>query len=119
MLGYEMVMPSDPGHGRGIDQFWMKGPAANPTEYLIVEAKGPDAKLSASTGQMSKAWVTSRLQQLANGSAPADVKAHAARAYNAIIHNTAPKVRGMVLTARWDLTKTKLKATKSQDVYYN
>lgn len=119
MLGYEMVMPADPGHGRGIDQLWRKGPANAPTEYLVVEAKGPGAKLSATTGQMSEAWVISRLQQLANGSAPQDVKAHAARAADAIQKKKkSPRVRGIVLRAKWDLANTKLTASKSHDKYY-
>lgn len=118
MQGYEMVMPVSPGHGRGIDQFWMKGPAIAPAEYLIVEAKGPGAKLA--PRQMTKAWVLDRLRRLVNGDTPLAVKNHAQAAINAINSNTRPPVvRGIVLTAKWDIPGETLTATKSKDVCYN
>ena len=95
----------DPGHGAGIDQLYYKQTAAakKPSEYTIVEAKGPGAKLTNnafSIKQMSPKWLKSRIAKLAKSGDP---KRRAwGKKLDTALKNGTPKVYGMTVTARWN-----------------
>jgi len=100
--GYKLAMPVAPGHGTGVDQVWYKGtyPGAV-TEWLIVEAKGPNAKLSTSFEglvQMSKPWVVDRIKKMINSSDAN--KSAIATEIDTAITNGHPEVKGLVITAK-------------------
>lgn len=66
---FQMVWGFDTHSGAGIDQIWEKADP-NAPEYLIVEAKGPNATLTYSPftpsgyNQMEKHWVMDRLKSM-------------------------------------------------------
>ncbi len=74
--GYRPLMPVLPGHGTGVDQIWQKK-----SRVFIVEAKGPGAKLTQSTGQMSDHWVMDRLKRQTRSKTVARQKAARAAFY--------------------------------------
>jgi hypothetical protein len=60
---YTMAFATDPGHGTGIDQLWVKRDLNNAVKtYKIVEAKGQNQNLS--KDQMSPNWVATRIASL-------------------------------------------------------
>jgi hypothetical protein len=88
--------------GTGFDQVWVKRDAdGNITEYMIVEAKGPGAKLSTNAQkgpQMSQQWVNNTANEMRRSSNAAasdlgrDIR-------NAIRRGPPPRVTGIGLEA--------------------
>ena len=103
--GFVMAFATDPGHGAGIDQLWVKSNRDGKVNtYLVVEAKGPGATLA--SGQMSQLWIETRIDTLTRSSDP-EVAAVAAEVALALQNGpgdgtTVPFVRGVVYTADWD-----------------
>ena len=95
---YELVAGFAPG--TGFDQVYVRRDAAEKiVEYLIVEAKGPNATLStesAKGAQMTKEWVKNSALELAASDDPY-AKRLGQNVYDAIMDGPPPQVRGKVL----------------------
>lgn len=98
---YQLALRVAPGHGAGIDQLWVKRDLKTKavTGYLVVEAKGPNQKLS--KGQMSAPWLRKKMNSLANSKNPKAAKV-AKRVVAALNAATGVSVRGRVIRARWN-----------------
>jgi hypothetical protein len=89
------------GPGTGFDQLWF---VQSPDDtYVIVEAKGPGAKLSegAKKGdQMSTEWVRNTLEELSHSKSLSDTdRGHVEKMLKGIDVGPPPKVTGKVITA--------------------
>jgi hypothetical protein len=118
---FQLCFAIDPGHGTGIDQLWKKvNHDGTPNTFMVVEAKGPKAKLS--KGQMSEAWVTAKLRLFSNSS-DLTVAFDGDLAYLAIglagNGGNVPYVKGCVCTARWNTNSSALTYSVSHVRNYN
>jgi RHS repeat-associated protein len=107
----------DPGHGAGIDQLYYKqtAKAKQPSEYIVVEAKGPGAKLTNnafSVKQMSPKWLDTRIPKLSKSADPKR-KAWGKKLLAARKKGT-PKIYAMTVTTRWNDKTGKLATSQSK-----
>ncbi len=105
---YELVSGFVPG--TGFDQVYVKRDKNGKIEeYLIVEAKGPGAKLLKTKKkglQMSKQWVLKNAQELRASKDPYDSQL-GENIYDAILDGPPPKISGKILAVAKNETEAK------------
>lgn len=109
--GYQMLLPSTPGHGAGVDGFLGKSLGGKMDEFMVLEAKGPGAKLT--KGQLSEHWIVTRLARLSRSQVPDSAKDGALEALLSIKSKTIRKVHATTVKARWDKKRKKLSYSTS------
>lgn len=85
--------------GTGYDQVWVRrGSKGEVSEYIVVEAKGPGAKLGdAKGGQMTDEWVTRTAQELARSADP--LERRLGQSILQALEDGAPPVTGRLVEA--------------------
>lgn len=101
---YELAFAVNPGHGAGVDQVWCKRQGNPPsiTEWLIVEAKGPNAKLSRDSKnilQMSPQWIKTRISSMTR-SGDLVKQAVAKEIFKQLNKTNGIPVKGLTITAK-------------------
>jgi len=119
---YSLAFPVNPGHGAGIDQLWIqKDNNGKIKEILVVEAKGPGARLASK--QMSLPWVKNNLAIMAKNWGNYSSETNYAQLANELLDRDRiigdPDVTGIVVSVKpQGVNHSTFKLSVGQKRYY-